>query len=131
MAHVENCRRCRGRLAKATNDSERCARLLTGPQLVPDVDLAWSRLLGELRRPSKDRAPGRRDPSVAPGRSRFVKVTMRGGLAAGAVAVVLAGTVAAATVTTVFAPTHVAPVTLNGSDVAELADFMGLGPGFT
>jgi hypothetical protein len=47
-------------------------------------------------------------------------------LTIGAVGVVVAGTAAAATLTTIFAPTHVAPVSLNQSDLRAIAAFAGL-----
>jgi hypothetical protein len=54
-------------------------------------------------------------------------VSLRAGLAIGAVGVVVAGTAAAATLTTIFAPTHVAPVSLSQSDVRAITAFIGLG----
>jgi hypothetical protein len=54
-------------------------------------------------------------------------VSLRAGLVIGAVGVVVAGTAAAASLTTIFAPTHVAAVSLSQSDVRAIAGFIGLG----
>jgi hypothetical protein len=54
-------------------------------------------------------------------------VSLRTGLAIGAIGIVVAGTAAAATLTTIFAPTHVAPVSLSQSDLRAIAAFTGLG----
>ena len=122
--HIEACRRCRERLAVVMDDAERCARLFAGPRPLPDVDAAWARF-------QKEREAGggvsRRSVALRPRRPRVSRLSLRGGLAAAGVAVALAGTAAAATLTGVFAPTHVAPLTLSRSDVRALADFMGLG----
>jgi hypothetical protein len=45
----------------------------------------------------------------------------------GAVGIVVAGTAAAATLTTIFAPTHVVPISLSQSDMRAIAAFTGLG----
>jgi hypothetical protein len=49
----------------------------------------------------------------------------------GAVGIVLAGTAAAATLTSVFAPTHVAPVSVSQRDLRAIASITGLGNGRT
>jgi hypothetical protein len=54
-------------------------------------------------------------------------VSLRTGLVIGAIGIVVAGTAAAATLTTIFAPTHVAPVSLSQSDLRAIAAFTGLG----
>jgi hypothetical protein len=56
-------------------------------------------------------------------------VSLRAGLAIGAVGIVIVGTAAAATLTTIFAPTHIAPVALSQSDLRAIAAFTGLGDG--
>jgi hypothetical protein len=58
---------------------------------------------------------------------RFPRISLRAGLSIGAVGVVVASTAAAATLTTIFAPTHVAPVSLTQSDLRAIASFIGLG----
>jgi hypothetical protein len=54
-------------------------------------------------------------------------VSLRAGLAIGAVGIVVAGTATAATLSSIFAPTHVASVTVSQSDLRAIAAFMGLG----
>jgi hypothetical protein len=56
-------------------------------------------------------------------------MSMRAGLVAGAVGIVIVGTAAAATLTTVFAPTHVVPVRLSQGDLRAIAALSGLGSG--
>jgi len=53
-------------------------------------------------------------------------VSLRAGLVIGVVGIVVAGTAAAATLTTIFAPTHVAPVSLSQGDLRAITAFMGL-----
>ncbi len=112
-------------IAQAT---ERCTRLLSGPQLVPDVDTAWARFERQMD-DSNERAPDRVGvvASAPWRRPRLLKVSLRTGVLIAAAGAVVVGTAAAATITTVFAPTHVAPVALDQSDLQDIADFMGLG----
>src|ERR1700757_4337921 len=42
--HLAGCGRCSARRARIADDTEQAARLLSGPQLVTDTDLAWARL---------------------------------------------------------------------------------------
>jgi hypothetical protein len=126
--HVATCERCTARRALIANDTERAARLLSAPQLVPDTDLAWARLQRKLHRRPDERADRRvgRAP-VFRQTPRFPRVSLRAGLVIGAVGIVVAGTAAAATLTTIFAPTHVAPVPLSRSDLRAITAFTGLG----
>lgn len=126
--HAAGCGRCSVRRARIALDTEFAARRFSAPQLVPDADLAWARLLRELHRRPEEGADRRRRP--APGFRRpvrFPRVSLRAGLVIGAVGIVVAGTAAAASLTTIFAPTHVAPVSLSQSDVRAITAFMGLG----
>ncbi|MDQ6821977.1 MAG: hypothetical protein M3076_16830 [Actinomycetota bacterium] len=126
--HAASCGRCSARRARIAQDTEFAARLLSAPQLVPDADMAWARLERELYRSSEEGAERRRRPApVYRRRARFPRVSLRAGLAICAVGIVVASTAAAATLTTIFAPTHVAPVSLSQSDVRAIAAFMGLG----
>lgn len=128
--HVLSCERCSARRAEIAGDTERAAQLLSVPQLVPDVDLAWARLERELTSRNASGTVMRRQPArVRPRRARFPRMSLRTGLAIGATAVVIAGTAAAATLTTVFAPTHVAAIPLSQSDLRAIAAFVGLGNG--
>ena len=126
--HVAGCRRCSARRARIAHDTERARRLLSAPQLVPDADVAWARLQRELQRGGEGEAErrARRAPLVRPA-ARFPRVSLRAGLVIGAVGIVVAGTAAAATLTTIFAPTHVAPVSLSRSDLRAITAFTGLG----
>ena len=126
--HVAGCQRCHARQVRVSRDTERCARLLAGPRLVPDVDTAWTRLQGELHRPVAKGAGRRGGPAAVPSRAhRFRRVSLRTGVAIGVAGLVVAGTAAAATLTTVFAPVRVAPLSLSQSDVQAVAAFMGTG----
>ena len=130
--HVAGCGRCSARHAEIAHDTERAAQVFAGPKLVPDVDVAWTRLHGALASRETDGADGHRHPvRVPPRRSRFPRISLRAGLAIGAVGIVVAGTAAAATLTTVFAPTHVAPVSVSQSDLRSIAAIMGLSDGRT
>ncbi len=126
--HLARCGQCRGRRAQIAEDTESAARAFSGAAPVPEVDIAWARLRRELERDPAERADGRRRPVASvPRRARFPRLSLRAGLAIGAVGTVIAGTAAAATLTTVFAPTHVVPVSLSQSDLRAIADFAGLG----
>ena len=79
------------------------------------VGAAPARAAAEPGGASRPAPRGRRPFSG--GRLRFPRVSLRAGLAIGAIGIVVAGTAAAATLTTIFAPTHVAPVSLSQSDL--------------
>ncbi|MBV9048739.1 MAG: hypothetical protein JOY58_10755 [Solirubrobacterales bacterium] len=53
-------------------------------------------------------------------------MSLRAGLVIGALGIVVAGSAAAATLTTIFAPTHVAPVSVSQGDMRAITAFMGL-----
>ncbi len=128
--HVADCAQCAERRAEIADDAERAARLLSAPQVAPDVDAAWARLERELHGRPQEEARRRWKPVPAVRRRwRFQALSLRAGLAIGAVGVVVAGTAAAATLTTIFAPTHVAPVSVSQNDLRAIAGFMGLGNG--
>ncbi|MGO9959875.1 MAG: hypothetical protein ACLP50_28520 [Solirubrobacteraceae bacterium] len=126
--HVAGCARCRARRAQIADDAHRAARLLSAPQVVSDADMAWARFRRELHRGSPDAGGGRPRPARAIRRPlRFPRISLRAGLVIGAVGVIVAGTGAAATLTTIFAPTHVAPVSLSQSDIRAITAVVGLG----
>lgn len=133
-AHVAGCERCGARRSEIARDTERAAQLFSGPQLVPDVDLAWARLRRQLESPAAGGAGTAHSARLRP-RRRWVPrrrppaISLRAGLAIGAVGVVVAGTAAAATLTTIFAPTHVAPVSVTQRDLRAIAAITGLGSG--
>ncbi len=124
--HVADCGRCAARRAEIADDAERAARLLSTPQLVPDTDFAWSRLRRELHRPELPGAHRGQPPASAWRRARFPRMSLRGGLAIGTAALVIGGTAAAGTLTTIFAPTHVAPLSVSGRDLQAISTFVGL-----
>ena len=124
--HLETCERCSARRAAIAQDTESVAQLLSTPQLVPDMDVAWARIRRELDRGAGESAPLLPIP-VSRRRDRFPRVSLRAGLAIGAVSIVVAGTAAAASLTTIFAPTHVAPVPVSQNDLRALAALAGIG----
>ncbi|MBV8430645.1 MAG: hypothetical protein JO244_05750 [Solirubrobacterales bacterium] len=126
--HVAGCGRCQERRAEIGRDTERAAQLFSAPQLVPDLDLAWARLRPELESPGATRADRQsRPPRLHRRLARFRTMSLRTGLAIGGITIVVAGTAAAASLTTIFAPTRVAAVSLNQSDLRAIAAFTGLG----
>lgn len=128
--HVAHCEHCRARRAEIAHDTERTAQLFSAPQLVPDVDHAWALVRRELDSHEADGADRHRPPvRVAPRRAPLPRVSLRAGLAIGAVGAVVVGTAAAATFSNVFAPTHVAPVSVSRSDLRAIATLTGLGDG--
>ncbi len=138
--HLAVCARCSARRAQITHDAERAAQLLSGPRLVPDTDMAWVRLQrdrqragegkADRQRAGEGKADRRRRPAPAFRRAPlFPRVSLRAALVLGAVGIVVVGTAAAATLTTIFAPTHVAPVSLSQSDLRAISAFTGLGDG--
>jgi hypothetical protein len=125
--HVADCERCSARRALVARDADRAARLLSVPPAVADTDLAWARLRRELQR-DREHGPRRPTPVRWP-HARFPSVSLRTGLAAGAVGFVIAGTAAAATLTTIFEPTHVAPVSVSQNDLRAITSLIGSGDG--
>jgi len=126
--HVADCARCSARRSEIACDAEQAVRLLSAPRLVPDTDIAWVRLRRELERRSGRRAPGQERSTPVTGRPpRFPRVSLRAGLVIAAIGVLVVGTAAAASLTTIFAPTHVAPVSVSQGDLRAIASFMGLG----
>jgi hypothetical protein len=125
--HLAGCGRCSARRARIARNTEDAARLFSGPQLVPDTDEAWVRLERELYRRQDEKTDRRRRPAPAFRRAlRFPRVSLRAGLVIGVIGIVVVGTAAAATLTTIFAPTHVAPVSLSQGDVRAITALMGL-----
>jgi hypothetical protein len=97
---------------------------------VPDTDSAWARMRSELQAGPRTGARERRRSAPAVGRPRRLpQVSLRTGLAVGATGIVIAGTAAAATLTPIFAPTHVAPVSLSRGDLSAISALAGLEDG--
>jgi len=127
--HLADCRRCSARRAQIAGDTHEAARLFSAPQLVPDIDAAWERLRPALNADT-EAATRRRLPAWDLRRRRHVpRPSLRAALASGATAVVIAGTAAAATLTSIFAPTHVVPVTLSQGDLRAISGLIGLDGG--
>jgi hypothetical protein len=126
--HLAGCGHCSTRRAEIAGDTDHAAQLFSAPQPVPDLDMAWARLQRELDSQRTGGAVRRSQPArVRPRRVSFPRVSLRTGLAIGVMGIVVVGTAAAATLTTIFAPTHVAPVSLSQSDLRAIAAFTGLG----
>ena len=126
--HAAACARCSARRVQIADDTERAAQLLSVPRLVPDLDLAWASFQRELDRGPEERGDRGRPARVIPRRRpRFPSLSLRAALIIGAIGVVVAGTAAAATLTTIFAPTRVAPVTLDQRDLQAIGNLIGLG----
>ena len=127
--HLASCVRCTARRAQIAEDTESVAQALSAPQLAPDVEIAWARLRRQIESGQADGAVRRVPVSARPLRARFPSVSIRSALAVGVVGMVVAGTTAAATLTTIFAPTHVAPVSVSQTDLRAIAAITGLGDG--
>jgi hypothetical protein len=129
--HVAACARCQARGAEIADDAKRAARLFAAPQLVPDLDAEWARFGQQLRRSEASGAgagagPGPGRVIVDRPRLRSPRVSLRAGLAIGAIGFVVVGAAAAASLTTIFAPTQVAPVSLSRGDLQAIASLTGL-----
>jgi hypothetical protein len=126
--HVAGCDSCTTRRAQIADDTERAAHLLSAPRPTSDLDLAWASFQRELNRaPQAGGDPAPRPLPVPRRRPVLPSVSLRAGLIIAAIGIVLVGTAAAATLTTVFAPTHVAPVTIGQGDFGAIRAVLGLG----
>ena len=118
--HLAGCDHCQTESAEAARDAARAARLLGASDQVSDTDLEWILLQDRLEAPGAARRPAVRVPR------RLMNVSVGAGTAA-AVGVLAVGVAAAAALTTVYAPTHVAPVTLSGSDLRAIENMTHIG----
>ena len=119
--HTSMCRRCRARQQRIVADSAFAQRLLGGPQLLPNVDAAWSRLVAT---PASVR--GARVERAAPRSWRLAGVSVSSGMAIGGAGLVVAGAAAAVTLTAVVAPRHVAPIPVATGDLQSFVSAVGL-----
>lgn len=119
--HALACRRCRARRQRIGADAVLAQGALGGPQLLPDVEAAWSRL---ATRPEPAR--GTRLEHAAPRSWRLAGISVSSGVAIGGAGLVVAGAAAAATLTTVFAPTHVAALPLASGDLRSFVASLGM-----
>jgi hypothetical protein len=120
-AHAALCRRCQARQRRIATDASLAQRELGGPQLLPNVDAAWSQLMA-----APASVGGVKVDRAAPRTWRLAGLSVSSGMAIGGVGLVVAGATAAATLTTVFAPTHVAPLPIATGDLSSFVSALGL-----
>ena len=118
--HLAGCGRCQAESGEVAANAAAASRLLAAPPDVADVDLEWIMLQERLREPAP---PGRPAPRRMP--RRLVNVSLGTGTAVAA-GVVALGVGAAAALNSVYAPTHVAPVTVSPADLAAVENIAGL-----
>ena len=119
--HLTGCDHCQAESSKVAANAAVASRLLAAPPDVADVDLEWIMLQERLREPG---APGR--PVVhVPRRMPRRLVTLGTGTAVAA-GVIALGVGAAAALHSIYAPTHVAPVTISPADLAAVENIAGL-----
>ena len=123
-AHVAACARCQSQRAVVAQDAQLAARLLAAPDLAIDPDLAWAQMQARRRQPGHT---GRTLVRAAKPR-RVARVSVGTGTLVTA-GVVLAGAGAAAALSTVYAPTHVAPVTVSQGDLRAISSITQIGVG--
>lgn len=122
--HLAGCPRCQAGSSQIAADADRAARLLDGPDVLTDTDLAWLQLQAQLREPDATARPAVADPWSLP--RRLVSASVGTGTAV-AVGVVVVGVAAAAALTTVYAPTKVVPVQVSPGDVRAIAAIADIG----
>lgn len=127
--HLATCGRCGTSSGEIAENAARAFRLIAVPQMIPDSvipdpGLAWARLLHQLAGPAAVPRPAVRIPRH-PAR-RLVNAAIGSG-AALAIGILAVGAGAAATLTTVFAPTRVALVPVNGNDLRAIRSILGIG----
>ena len=135
--HLAGCARCQAARRAAEADASFAARLLAAPPAELDTNAEWQKLVARLRAPApvpaasgRTARPGR-DAARAPRRlPRRLAASLSTGtlITAG---MLLVGAAAAATLTTVYAPTHVAPLPVSGSDLSALQSVTNLGQELT
>jgi len=122
--HLTGCDRCQAESSKVAASAAVASRLLAAPPDVAgvaDVDLEWIMLQERLREPG---TPGR--PVVHVPRRMPRRVVTLGTGTAVAAGVVALGVGAAAALNSIYAPTHVAPVTVSPADLAAVENIAGL-----
>jgi hypothetical protein len=127
--HLDGCARCQAASSEVAGDAAVAARALCAPDNIADIDLEWLLLQEKLRAPEwaqQHRRAAFRDPWRVPRRLAGVSVGTGAAVAAG---VLVVGVAAAAALTTVYAPTKVAPVTVNAADLNAISSLTGLGSG--
>ena len=130
--HVARCQRCRVRRESIAATARVAAEVLSGPQLVPDVDRAWADLQHRSHRADRAGPTERGARQFSPtGRHRrpggLLGFSARTAAIGGVVTAALIAAAGAATLTSVFAPTHVAPVKVNAGDLGAVTQLMSIG----
>ena len=121
--HLAGCDRCQDESAEIAGDAALATRLLGAPPDVADVDLEWIMFQERLREADAPARPVARAPRRVPRRLANVSLGTGTAVAAGVIAV---GVGAAAALNSVYAPTHVAPVTVSPADLAAVENIAGL-----
>lgn len=124
--HLAGCDRCRAESGEVAADAAVASRLLTAPPDaagLADVDLEWIMLQERLREAAAPGRPVARAARRTP--QRLVKLSLGTGTAVAA-GVVALGVGAAAALNSIYAPTHVAPVTVSPADLAAVENIAGL-----
>ena len=121
--HLTGCGRCQAESSEMAADAAAASRLLAAPPDVADVDLEWIMLQERLREPDASTRPAAPTPHRMP--RRMVKLSLGTGTAVAA-GVVALGVGAAAALNSIYAPTHVAPVTVSPADLAAVENIAGL-----
>jgi hypothetical protein len=121
--HLAGCDRCQDASTEITGDAALATRLLGAPPDVADVDLEWIMLQERLREADAPAHPVARAPRRVP--RRLVNVSLGTGTAVAA-GVIAVGVGAAAALNSIYAPTHVAPVTVSPADLAAVENIAGL-----
>ena len=123
-AHLAACARCQAASREVSRDAALAARLLAPPPAAPgSTDLAWARL--QLGWAAAGPGPAGRRAVRVP-RPRWAGLSLGTGTAA-VVGVLAAGTGAAVALTTVYAPTHVAPVSVGRDDFRAVSAITRIG----
>jgi len=121
--HLAGCDRCQAESSEVAAGAAVASRLLTAPPDVADVDLEWIMLQERLREPDASGRPVAPAPRRMP--RRLVNVSLGTGTAVAA-GVIALGVGAAAALHSIYAPTHVAPVTISPADLAAVENIAGL-----
>jgi hypothetical protein len=123
--HLASCAWCKTESAQAAEDAALAARLVSAPPGDGDIDLEWAMFTARLATPGGAPAAGRGWPIPRRISRRLARVSLGTGTAvlAGVLAV---GAGAAAVLTTVYAPTHVAPVRVDATDLRAIESITGI-----
>lgn len=124
--HIARCSRCQARREDIAVQAGAAARYLSAPQLVPDTDVAWQNLRQRLGEPAGHARTLKVGMPPARASNRLAGVSLRSAVIAGSIAVAVASSAAAATLSGAFAPTRVAPLTVDPGDLQAIAGLMSI-----